>query len=127
ACGCQFIVYSPLPEEQEKCPFVLIICSGPHTHPIPFPCKTPPQVERQVFEMLETLELDLTDATPRRVMRHPLIQMSLSRLLPEISNPTLIDLHPSLGNKDHLRMYISAIKYDKFPFGTDWAGMCSLI
>ncbi|KAF8513687.1 hypothetical protein JB92DRAFT_3096430 [Gautieria morchelliformis] len=43
-------------------------------------------------------------------------------LLPDISNPTLADLHVSLANRDRLRRYITVVKQECYPRGTGWEG-----
>ncbi|KIJ44845.1 hypothetical protein M422DRAFT_251830 [Sphaerobolus stellatus SS14] len=40
-----------------------------------------------------------------------------------MDTPTLIDLHASLANKDHLHVYINTVKFEMFLFGIDWAGI----
>ncbi|KAF8574483.1 hypothetical protein K439DRAFT_1372276 [Ramaria rubella] len=63
----------------------------------------------------------LADATPQRFMCHPAV-LSRLRDLVAIPNPTLIDLHISLANKDHIRVDIRKAKEEKFPAGMDWEG-----
>ncbi|KAF8588988.1 hypothetical protein K439DRAFT_1333826 [Ramaria rubella] len=64
---------------------------------------------------------ELVDATPRRFMCHPAVLSRLRELL-LITNPTLIDLHLSLANEDHIRIYIRKAKDEIYPAGTDWEG-----
>ncbi|KIJ46898.1 hypothetical protein M422DRAFT_46016 [Sphaerobolus stellatus SS14] len=127
-CKSRFLLYSPLEEERENCSLVLLVCIGPHTHPIPFPRKTPKNIQAEVFDMLCCMDLDLADATPRCMMRHPAVIAHLRSLLSNGSDQdnTLSDLHPSLANKDHLRIYVDKIKGEEFPLGTDWKGLINL-
>ncbi|KAJ7261653.1 hypothetical protein C8J57DRAFT_1634758, partial [Mycena rebaudengoi] len=99
---------------------VLVVCHGAHTHPIPLPIKTPPSIRDDIFELLKTLDHDLPDLTPRRFLRHPTTNTYLHKRLPGIPNPTLLDLHPSLGNRDHIRVYILQAQESIFPVGTGW-------
>ncbi|KIJ52695.1 hypothetical protein M422DRAFT_243475 [Sphaerobolus stellatus SS14] len=104
-CESHLLVYIPTEEFLSICPYILLVCVGPHEHPIPIPSKTPPNIKAEVLHMVRLMDLDIAD------------------LLPDIENPTLIDLHSSLANKDHLRVYVNQIKSDVFPFGTDWRGI----
>jgi hypothetical protein len=60
--------------------------------------------------------------TARRFLRHPAVKAFLYSRFPDIQNPTLSHLHPSLANRNHLSAYISQVKKDHFPHGTDWKG-----
>ncbi|KAJ7816218.1 hypothetical protein B0H14DRAFT_2374732, partial [Mycena olivaceomarginata] len=48
-----------------------------------------------------------------------------SQAFPRLPNPTLLDLHSSLGNRDHIRAYILQAQNSIFPEGTGWEGKCS--
>ena len=65
---------------------------------------------------------DLPDATPLRFSRYPTVNAALRQLCPDMNNPMIIDIHPSLGNYEHLRTYIRRMKGVYYPFGTDWEG-----
>ncbi|KAJ7892031.1 hypothetical protein B0H14DRAFT_2185801, partial [Mycena olivaceomarginata] len=58
----------------------------------------------------------------RRFVRHPTTDAFLRKRLPGIPNPTLLDLHSSLGNRDHIRTYISQAQENIFPNRTGWEG-----
>lgn len=60
-CSVRFRVIEPLDEYRVDCPYILITSSGPHTHSIPFPSKTPPVIRAKVFELLEALGDDIPD------------------------------------------------------------------
>lgn len=68
------------------------------------------------------MDEDLPDLTPRRFLRHPSTKLWLAGQLPEVSKPTLSDLHISLSNRDHIRSYITQAQAARFPFGTGWEG-----
>ncbi|KAJ7024050.1 hypothetical protein C8F04DRAFT_921453, partial [Mycena alexandri] len=95
-CKVNFRMFQPLEQFRAACSFVLITSSGSHTHPIPLPSKTPPSVRSQIFELLQTLEEDIPDMTPRRFIRSPIVKTFLSSKFPDAANPTLTDLHVSL-------------------------------
>ncbi|KAJ7791168.1 hypothetical protein B0H13DRAFT_1936056 [Mycena leptocephala] len=57
---------------------------------------------------------------------HGINQSILYSRFPDIQNPTLSHLHPSLANRNHLSAYISQVKKDHFPHGTDWKGVAHL-
>ncbi|KAJ7112747.1 hypothetical protein C8R43DRAFT_1157399 [Mycena crocata] len=58
-CESKFRVFEPKEEYREKCPFVLIVTSGSHPHPVPLPTKTPPKIRSKLMEILGTLAGDL--------------------------------------------------------------------
>ncbi|KAJ7747876.1 hypothetical protein B0H14DRAFT_2541606 [Mycena olivaceomarginata] len=125
-CDVKFVTYQPIEEFRTACPYILVISSGVHTHPIPLPEKTPTRVRQEVFNLLESLDGDLPDLTPRRFLRHPTVKSYPRRRFPDILNPTLIELHASLANRSHLKAYITAAKTDLFPSGTGWKGLLEL-
>ncbi|KAJ6546670.1 hypothetical protein DFH09DRAFT_1506327 [Mycena vulgaris] len=70
-CLSKFRIFEPKEEYRRECPFVLIVTSGAHPHPVPLPTKTPPKIRAKLMEILGTLAEDLPDITPRRFIRHP--------------------------------------------------------
>ncbi len=68
-----------------------------HPHPIPIPLKTPLHVQKELRKILESLDDDLADLTPRRFLRHPALKVYLASHFPLVQNPTLCDLHISLA------------------------------
>ncbi|KAK6969673.1 hypothetical protein R3P38DRAFT_3413297 [Favolaschia claudopus] len=122
-CKSKFRIFEPVEEQRAECPYILVICHGAHTHPIPLPTKTPPRIREEIFDLLSSLDHDLPDLTPRRLLRHPTTHAFLRKRIPDVSNPTLLDLHPSLGNRDHIRAYILQAQENIFPEGTGWEGL----
>ena len=122
ACNTTYHVYEPLQEYRKSCPWILIISRGVHTHPIPISQKTPPRLRSVLMMVLRSLDMDLADLTPRRFLRHPIVKAFLRSLLPDITQPTLSDLHISFANRSHLKHYIDQIKNELFPKGTGWEG-----
>lgn len=123
-CHSTFRVFEPWESHRKECPMILVVCGGPHRHPIPLPTKTPQLIRHELTELLARLDLDLPDMTPRRFLRHSALRVHLSTRLPSVVNPMLSDLHPSLSNRDHLRVIIAAVQKEKFPHGTGWKGTC---
>lgn len=121
-CKATYHLYEPLSQYRESCPWSLVVCRGNHPHPIPIPHKTPVHVQRELRQILESLDDDLADLTPRRFLRHPILKTYLSSHFPLIQNPTLCDLHVSLANRSHVKYYIDRMKSDLFPCGTGWEG-----
>jgi hypothetical protein len=74
------------------------------------------------MNLLKDLDNDLADLTPRRLLRHPVVQAFLTQKLPSVINPTLADWHVSLANRSHLKAYIRQARELHYPFGTSWAG-----
>ncbi|KAJ6467649.1 hypothetical protein C8R47DRAFT_1303282 [Mycena vitilis] len=105
-CSSKFRVFEPKQEARRACPFVLIVTSGAHPHPVPLPTKTPPQVRTKLMEILGQLAEDLPDITPRRFIRHPIVRSFLTAKFPLVVSPTLADLHVSLSNRSHIQAYI---------------------
>ncbi|KAF9058435.1 hypothetical protein BDP27DRAFT_1241199 [Rhodocollybia butyracea] len=103
ACSCTFREYEPLLEYRGACPYVLIVCTGIHSHPIPLPEKTPTFIKVELDHLLRKLDFDLVDITPRRFLRHPVVRSYLS--------------------SSHLKIYIEKVKQDCFPAGTGWKGL----
>ena len=124
-CRSQYHVYQPLPEYQKTCPYILIVCSGPHTHPIPIPMQTPVSVRNSLIDFLKTLS-ELPNLTARCLIHHPAVQVWLKQQKPELPHPVFVDLHPSLGNMDHLNAYLLQAQASLYPKGTDWAGVLHL-
>jgi hypothetical protein len=122
SCRCTFRCFEPLEEYRRTCPKILVVCRGGHTHPIPLPTKTPPAIKAELFALLKCLDTDLPDLTARRFLRHPATAGYLRKRLPEIDNPNLADLHISLANREHMKLYILQAQQQCFPFGTGWKG-----
>lgn len=121
-CKSTFRRFEPIEEKRDKCPFVLVIARGVHTHPIPLPTKTPRVIRDEVQQLLCTLDEDLPDLTSRRFLRHSSLKSYLVLKYPTLLNPTLADLHISLANRAHLQCCIDVVKNECFPLGTGWEG-----
>lgn len=119
-CHVKFRAWIPV--NRSECPYILITSEGVHKHPIPLPEKTPQAVRSQLLTLLQNLRQDLPDMTARRFLRHPAIKSYLYTTFPDLRNPTLSHLHPSLANRAHLSAYIASAKKEHFPHGTDWKG-----
>ncbi|KAF8504011.1 hypothetical protein JB92DRAFT_2738854 [Gautieria morchelliformis] len=122
SCTSKFTVYTPLEDYRDVCPHVLIICSGSHHHPAPLPSTTPPLVRQEILHMLKELEHDIPGMTLHGFLHHKAVRSRLQQLLPDLHNPTLVDLHVSLANKERLQQYIKLAKSECFPHGTGWEG-----
>lgn len=122
SCRSKLQVYEPFPAYRASCPYILLVCSEEHSHPIPLPTSTPAHIQQIVFDLLEEVGQDLADMTPRRFLCHTIVQAGLCRLLPLIAYPRLTDLHISLANREHLRCFITQARDRKYPSGTGWEG-----
>lgn len=123
-CTTSYDIY--IPNNLHDCPHVVILSTNPHNHPPSLPIKTPPQIVDCFESLLSCLEWKLADATPRRLaldsgfiygLRHALAWPHHER------DPSPHDLHPSLGNLDHLRRLINVSRLSKFPHGTGFYGI----
>jgi hypothetical protein len=121
-CTTKFRIFEPLEDYRVSCPYILIVVKGPHSHPVPLPKHTPPFIRADVLNLLENLNEDLPDITPRSFLRHNIVQCYLRTRLPTVSNPTLSDIHISLANRSHLQVYIDQAISKCFPAGTGWEG-----
>jgi hypothetical protein len=121
-CKAKFNIYTLY--DLVGCPQILVICSGDHSHPLPAPIKTPESIRAIFYDLLLTLSWKLADATPRRILLDSAFIHALRSHLnwKENRNPTLSDLHPSLGNFDHARRLINTLRFDQFPSGTGFEG-----
>ncbi|KAJ7809872.1 hypothetical protein B0H14DRAFT_2607764, partial [Mycena olivaceomarginata] len=121
-CTAKFDIYTP--DDLSDCPFVVVICRNPHTHPPPHPVKTPPPLLEVFRSLLLDLDWKLADATPRKLMLDSGFISGLRRSLgwTKPFDPPLAALHPSLGNLDHIRRYIDGLRKVLFPDGTGFEG-----
>lgn len=121
-CSAGFDVY--VPHDLHTCPQVVLICRHPHSHPPPLPVKTPPILVAVFKSLLCTLDWKLADATPRRIILDSAFISGLRKHLgwTGVRDPVLSDLHPSLGNIDHVRRYINGLRAEHFPDGTGLPG-----
>ena len=106
----------------------MLISRGFHSHPDPFPIKTPPPILDLLRQLLLELDWKLADATPRKLMTDSGFIYSLRRCLgwSQPCDPTFADLHPSLGNLDHVRRLIIQLRKTFFPKGTDFEGSSAI-
>lgn len=121
-CSAVFDVY--VPHDLHTCPQVVLICRHPHSHPPPLPVKTPSIIVAVFKSLLCTLDWKLADATPRRIILDSAFISGLRKHLgwTGVRDPVLSDLHPSLGNIDHVRRYINGLRAEHFPDGTGLPG-----
>ncbi|KAJ7219839.1 hypothetical protein C8J57DRAFT_1095131 [Mycena rebaudengoi] len=126
-CTSTYNIYTPY--DLNDCPFVLIICTNPHSHPPPPPTKTPPPLLDIFKSLLLELDWKLTDATPRKIVVDSGFMFGLRRHLGwnRPSDPPLSELHPSLGNLDHIRRYIDDLRKHLYPHGTGLEGVELLV
>jgi len=77
------------------------------------------------FSLLIRLDWSLALATPRRIVLDAAFISGLRSVLgwEEVIDPTLSDLHPSLGNFDHTKRLINVLRSEKYPHGTGFEGM----
>ncbi|KZV98486.1 hypothetical protein EXIGLDRAFT_832155 [Exidia glandulosa HHB12029] len=122
-CSAQFRIY--VPKDLFTNPFIVVLCINPHSHPVPERSMTPPPLREAFKSMLSTMDWRLADATPLRVVQDSGFMCSLRQALDwsDPRDPSLSDLHPSLGNRDHAGYIIDAIRSTSaYPCGTDFEG-----
>ncbi|KAJ7580745.1 hypothetical protein C8J56DRAFT_1057692 [Mycena floridula] len=123
-CESKVTVYEPI--TSSLCNQILVVCRGIHDHPPPLPTKTPSCLRASLLSFLYSFKHHLADLTPRRLLRTPATRIYLSTQLPEIHDATFVDLHPSLGNLDHLGTYIKQAQAYCYPEGLGWKGLMHL-
>ncbi|KAJ8095376.1 hypothetical protein PM082_023146 [Marasmius tenuissimus] len=121
-CSSRFEVYQPIETHRIFCRQILVICRGPHTHPVPILMKTPPSIRADLLSFLESLD-DLPNLTSRRLLRNKAGKTYLQNKLLHIASPTFADLHISFTNLDHLQVMIDLAQKRVFPAGTGWKGV----
>ncbi|KAF8526669.1 hypothetical protein BU17DRAFT_40561 [Hysterangium stoloniferum] len=111
------------------CPYVALVCWHPHSHKDPQPFKTPQTILSLFNELLESLDWRLADATPCCIILDSAFMTGLQKILGwvGICDPTLGDLHPSLGNADHAAWLINILRDKHYPYGTGFEGAHSLL
>ncbi|KZP27764.1 hypothetical protein FIBSPDRAFT_730391 [Athelia psychrophila] len=126
-CTTTYDIY--VPHNLFDCPQVVIVSRNPHSHPPPLPIKTPTALVAVLKSLLVSLDWKLADATPRRIVLDSAFVAGLREQLDwtGLRDPVLSDLHPSLGNLDHVRRYITALHMEHFPAGTGLAGASHLL
>ncbi|KIJ31740.1 hypothetical protein M422DRAFT_266489 [Sphaerobolus stellatus SS14] len=117
-CPARFEFYYP--NDPTDCPYVAVVCRNPHSHPNPTPTRTPRIIKELIEEFLLKLGWRLADATPRRLHTESSFLSDLHRLLgwSKARDPTLSDLHPSLGNMHHTGRIIQEVRSRVYPYGT---------
>lgn len=124
SCNAAFDIYVPKVFSDQERGQILIVCRNPHSHPDPAPVKTP-SVYKSIFKnMLSSLTWKLADATPRGILLDSGLMSELRAKLGwnDVRDPSLADLHPSLGNADHVKRIILDLRNTYFPSGTGFAG-----
>ncbi|KAF8590817.1 hypothetical protein K439DRAFT_1657169 [Ramaria rubella] len=122
SCPARFEFYYPY--NLDRCPAILLVCHNPHSHADPFPAQTPQAVMDIFNNLLAHLDWKLADASPRRILLDSSFMAGLRRVLgwEGLCDPTLSDLHPSLGNSDHTARLINKLRYQHYPHGTGFEG-----
>jgi hypothetical protein len=112
------------PHDYVACPYILLICRNTHNHAPPRPTKTPEYARRILQKLLCGLGWRLADATPRRLNIDSAFIGGLREVLEwdQLREPTLGDLHPSLGNADHAARLIDEARNETFPHGSGFEG-----
>ncbi|KIJ23167.1 hypothetical protein M422DRAFT_276315 [Sphaerobolus stellatus SS14] len=106
-----------------------MVCRNPHSHPDPRATRTPKAIEELFNSLLDTLGWKLADATPRKIILDAAFMTGLRKILGwhGLQDPSLSDLHPSLGNFDHTARLINKLRLEQFPDGTGFQGILAMI
>ncbi|CAG8500177.1 11253_t:CDS:2 [Gigaspora margarita] len=66
--SCEVKFYRFTPVDLIKCPFVVLVCIGEHTHPPPPPSHVPEAIQNRLKSLIETTSRGLEHATPRKLI-----------------------------------------------------------
>jgi len=121
-CPARFEFYYP--NDLVDCPYIVLVCRNPHSHPNPNPSRTPQIVRNLLEELLLGMGWRLGDTNPRRLNLDSSFTNGLRRILgwTQQREPTIFDLHASLGNSDHTSRLILELRKQMFPHGTGFDG-----
>ncbi|KAF8572617.1 hypothetical protein K439DRAFT_1665995 [Ramaria rubella] len=126
-CAARFKTYCPY--DLDRCPYFLLVCWNPHLHLDPVPSKTPHTLIHIFNQLLDGLGWKLADATPRCIILDSAFMSGLQKAVgwKGQRDPTLSDLHPSLGNADHAAWLINNLQETYYPYGTGLKGAYHLL
>ncbi|KIJ47868.1 hypothetical protein M422DRAFT_248459 [Sphaerobolus stellatus SS14] len=98
-------------------------------HSDPRATRTPKPIEDIFMTLLDTLGWRLANATPRKIILDSAFMIGLRKALNwnGLQDPSLSDLHPSLGNVDHVARVINKLRLDRFPNGTGFEGILTIV
>ena len=102
-CATTYDIYVPI--NLHDCPYVLILSTSPHNHLPLLLIKMPPQIIYCLESLLLQLEWKLADAMLQQLALDSGFILGLQHALGWSygeHDPSPHDLHPSLGNLDHL-------------------------
>ncbi|KIJ34590.1 hypothetical protein M422DRAFT_263371 [Sphaerobolus stellatus SS14] len=110
--NARFEVYYP--NDTSMNPWIVMVCCNPHSHPDPHATRTPRAIEELFNSLLNTLGWKLADATPHKIILDAAFMTGLCKILcwDGLQDPSLSDLHPSLGNFDHTAHLINKLRLE---------------
>ncbi|KIJ27110.1 hypothetical protein M422DRAFT_271724 [Sphaerobolus stellatus SS14] len=126
-CSAHFEVYYP--NDNATNTWIVMICHNPHLHSDPQATQTPKPIKDIFMTLLDTLEWRLADTAPRKIILDSAFMIGLRKALNwnGLQDPSLSDLHPSLGNVDHVACLINKLRLDRFPNGTGFEGILAMV
>ncbi|CAG8509509.1 7400_t:CDS:2 [Cetraspora pellucida] len=95
-----------------ECPFVVLVCIGEHTHPLPLPYHVPEAIQARLKTLIKEFSNNLEHVTPRKLISGNLIKSYFG-------NDLLSEIHVSLNNLDHLRYLVAQVHNSIHPHGQD--------
>ncbi|KIJ46297.1 hypothetical protein M422DRAFT_250346 [Sphaerobolus stellatus SS14] len=126
-CNSRLEVYYP--NDKTANPWIAMVCRNPHTHPDPRPTRTSKIIEELFMTLLDSLGWRLADAMPCKIILDSAFMTALRKVLnwDRLLDPSLSDLHPSLGNFDHTARLINKLRLERFPNGTGFEGILAMV
>jgi hypothetical protein len=70
-CGVKF--HKLIPLDLEKCPYVILVSKGIHSHPPPPPCRVPTGIRIRLQELIRQASSDASDITPTQIITGDLL------------------------------------------------------
>ncbi|KAI2780986.1 hypothetical protein F4815DRAFT_468655 [Daldinia loculata] len=93
-CDCRYQVF--IPEDLDIMPYILVVCTGRHTHPIPPPDKLPETLRQEIWELIT--KTGTSKLTLPVFLTHPLVKEWLNNK--DASHITAV--HPTFANSSVL-------------------------
>ncbi|RHZ76174.1 hypothetical protein Glove_202g111 [Diversispora epigaea] len=100
----------------KKCPYMILVSRGIHSHPPPPPNRVPITICDRLKELIHQANDNTGDVTPIRIISGNLIKTYFG-------TEYLAEVHASLNNADRLRYHVDKIQKEINPQGTGLLGV----
>ncbi|CAB4403556.1 unnamed protein product [Rhizophagus irregularis] len=114
SCGVKYSKLIPL--DLNKCPYIILVSRGIHSHSPPPPSRVPISIHNRLQELINQANSDTIDVNPTYILTGNLIKTYFGI-------EYLAEVHASLNNADHLRYYVDKIQKEIHPQGHELLGV----